>query len=109
MKDHRTIDCRSLALHRLVAGKLRADSRLLDLALGNLVRWEPTASTAVRPVLAEWRALLVSTVDEVIAVLIGEDERSVRLRQSSPFAGALTPEERFGILREFQPDESRAA
>ena len=55
MKDHRTIDCRSLALHRLEAGKLRADSRLLDLALGNLVRWEPTASTAVRPVLARRR------------------------------------------------------
>ncbi len=109
MIHHRAIDCRSLALHRLVAGKLRADSRLLDLALGNLARWELTASAVVRPALAEWRTLLASTVDEVISVLVGEDERCVRLRQSSPFAGALTPEERFGILREFHTHESRAA
>ena len=109
MKDHRLIDERSLALHRLVAEKLRADSTLLDLAGANLDRWEAGASPRLRPVLAEWRALLGAPLDELLAVLTGEDERATRLRQSSPFAGALTSGERFAILREFQTRESRAA
>ena len=109
MKDHRLIDERSLAFHRLVAGKLRADPTLLDLARANLDRWEVTASPRVRPVFAEWRALLDAPLDDLLAVLTGEDERATRLRQSSPFAGALTSGERFAILREFQTRESRAA
>ena len=109
MKDHRLIDERSLAFHRLVAEKLRADSALLDLARANLARWEATASPRVRPVFAEWRALIAAPLDDLLAVLTGEDERATRLRQSSPFAGALTSGERFAILREFQTRESRAA
>lgn len=109
MKDHRLIDERSLAFHRLVAEKLRTCPALLDLARANLERWETSASPRVRPVLAEWRALIDSTLDELLAVLTGEDERATRLRQSSPFAGALTSGERFSILREFQTRESRAA
>ncbi len=109
MKDHRLIDERSLAFHRLVAEKLRADPGLLDLARANLCRWEASASPRVRPVLAEWRALIDAPRDELLAVLAGGDERATRLRQSSPFAGALTPGERFAILREFQSRESHAA
>ena len=57
MKDHRLIDERSLALHRLVAQKLRADPLLLGVAKANLVRWEPSASSRLRPVLVEWSGL----------------------------------------------------
>ena len=105
MKDHRLIDERSLAFHRLVAKKLRSDATVLDLARANLDRWKASASPRVRPVLAEWRAL----IDAPLAVLTGEDERATRLRQSSPFAGALTSGERFAILREFQTRESHGA
>ena len=109
MKDHRLIDERSLAFHRLVAEKLRSDSGVLDLARANLDRWEASASPRLRPVLAEWRALIDAPLDELVGVLTGEDECATRLRQSSPFAGALTSGERFAILREFQTRESRAA
>ena len=109
MKDHRLIDERSLAFHRLVAEKLHTDPTLLDLARANLARWEAGASPRLHPVLAEWRALIDAPLDDLLAVLTCEDERATRLRQSSPFAGALSPEERFAILREFQTRESRAA
>ena len=109
MKDHRLIDERSLAFHRLVAKKLRSDATVLDLARANLERWKASASPRVRPVLAEWSALIDAPLDELLAVLTGEDERATRLRQSSPFAGALTSGERFAILREFQTRESHAA
>jgi hypothetical protein len=38
--DHRRLDERSLALHRLVAEKVRATPALLDKARENLRRWK---------------------------------------------------------------------
>jgi len=45
---------------------------------------------------------LDGALEDVLAVMESGDERAVRLRQSSPFAGFLTAEERNAILREFQ-------
>jgi len=109
MKDHRLIDGRSLAFHCLVAEKLRAKPTLREHAKRNLERWHTHASPRVRPALDEWRALLEAPLEQLLAVLTGSDERATRLRQSSPFAGVLTPQERFAILREFQARESLTA
>ena len=109
MKDHRLIDERSLAFERLIAAKLRDEPALIEKARGNLARWLETCSDGVRPALLEWQRLLAGPFDELLALLEATDERATRLRQSSPFAGALTPGERFAILREFQTRESRAA
>lgn len=50
-------------------------------------------------VLREWRTLLDETpFSQLLEFLRSDDERAVRLRQSSPFAGVLTPEERQSIL-----------
>ena len=60
-----------------------------------------------RGVLREWRQLLdASPLPVLLALLRSPDDEAVRLRQSSPFAGLLTPEERRSILREY---ESRRA
>ena len=109
MKDHRLIDERSLALHRAVAEKLRAQPALLGRAKANLQRWEADASPRVRPVFAEWRSLLDGPFDGLLALLTADDAPATRLRQSSPFAGLLTASERFAILREFQAHDSLAA
>jgi hypothetical protein len=53
---------------------------------------------SVRPAFEEWRAILEVPISGVFAVLEGVDERSMRLRQSSPFGGILTPAERTAIL-----------
>ena len=37
---HQRIDRRSLAMHRAIAGKLRADPSLLAIAHENLDRWQ---------------------------------------------------------------------
>jgi hypothetical protein len=109
MKDHRLIDERSLAFDRLIAAKLRSQPALLDKARGNLVRWLETCSAGARPDLLEWQRLLSGPFDELLVLLEATDERATRLRQSSPFCGILTPEERLGIIREFQARESAAA
>ena len=109
MKDHRLIDERSLAFHRAVAEKLRAQPARLGQAKANLERWAAGASPRVRPVFAEWHSLLDGPFDRLLAILTADEPRAARLRQSSPFAGLLTPSERFAILREFQAHDPLAA
>ena len=109
MKDHRLIDQRSLAFDRLVAAKLRSQPAWVEKARGNLVRWLATCSAGAKPALLEWQRLLDGPFDELLAFMEATDERATRLRQSSPFCGILTEDERLGILREFQARESAAA
>jgi hypothetical protein len=109
MKDHRLIDERSLAFCRLIARKLDANPALVDTARANVKRWLATCSPGVRPALLEWQAALDGPPHAVRALLLCADERAVRLRQSNPFAGVLTPAERSAILSEFQARESAAA
>jgi len=109
MKDHRLIDERSLAFDRLVARKLRMNPDLVKKAQANLRRWLVTCSASVRPVLLEWQSLLEGPAEALLAQLEATDERATRLRQSSPFCGVITAEERNCILREFHVRESSAA
>ena len=109
MKDHRLIDERSLAFDHLVAAKLRSRPALVEKARGNVTRWLETCSPGAKPALLEWQRLLGGSFDELLAIIEATDERATRLRQSSPFCGILTEEERLGILREFQARESAAA
>jgi hypothetical protein len=109
MKDHRLIDERSLAFHSLIAAKLRAQPALLEKPRQNLERWFRTCAGGVRPDLLEWQRMIEGRFDELLALLVANDERATRLRQSSPFCGILTQEERLAIIREFQARESAAA
>jgi hypothetical protein len=102
VRSHQWIDQRSLALHEAVAAKLEAHPQLLDVARRNLERWlQRNPATALR----EWRRILDSMpLPEVVALLRSSNEEAARLRQSSPFAGLLTTEERRTIMG---PYESR--
>ena len=109
MKDHRLIDERSLAFDRLTAAKLKANPALVEKARDNVRRWLASCSEGVRPALLEWQAALDGPLEALLALLTSSDERATRLRQSSPFAGVLSPAERNAILREYHRRESRAA
>jgi len=54
------------------------------------------------PALAEWEALLAQGAEVALTALLADSERSRRLRQSSPFVGVLTPEERNHILLQYE-------
>jgi hypothetical protein len=100
VRSHQWIDQRSLALHAAVAAKLEAHPQLLDVARRNLERWlQQNPATALR----EWRRILDSTpLPEVVALLRSSSEEAARLRQSSPFAGLLTTEERRAIMGAYE-------
>jgi len=101
VRSHQWIDQRSLALHQAVAAKLEADPQLLDIARQNLARW--LVHSAAAP-LREWRGILDSApLAEVVALLRSPSERATELRQSSPFAGLLTTEERRAIMAAYEP------
>jgi hypothetical protein len=46
-----------------------------------------------------WDAVLRRPLHEVAAFLVDEGEEATELRQSTPFAGALPPRERWQIWR----------
>jgi hypothetical protein len=98
--DHRRLDERSLALHRLIAEKVLADPALLDKARDNLRRWQQTEGSP-KLALAEWEQILSGPTDQIVQFLTEESERATRLRQSSPFAGVLTDAERKAIYDSF--------
>jgi hypothetical protein len=100
MRSHEWIDQRSLALHEAVAARLEAQPQLLEVARANLKRW-----LAARPAAAlrEWQRLLDSLpLPQLIQLLRSPEEEAARLRQSSPFAGILTPAERQAILARYE-------
>jgi hypothetical protein len=101
MRSHTWIDRRSRALHEAVAARIEARPELLDVARANVARW---ISRAHAPALAEWQRLLDELpLQDLLALLRSDDETAVRLRQSSPFAGILSPDERREILRHHDP------
>jgi len=104
VRSHQWIDQRSLALHEAVAAKLEADPQLLDVARRNLERWlQQNPALALR----EWRRILDSTpLADVVALLRSSSEEATRLRQSSPFAGLLTTEERRAIMGVYESRRS---
>jgi hypothetical protein len=109
MKEHRLIDERSLAFDRLIAAKLRERPSLVEKARGNLARWLESCSAGAKSDLLEWQRVLAGPHDALLDLLEATDERATRLRQSSPFCGILTTEERLEIIREFQARESATA
>lgn len=109
MKEHSLIDERSLAFDRLIAEKIRANPLLLAKAQENLHRWMKTCSSRVKPVLLEWQKEIDGPMNRLMKLLVATDERAVRLRQSSPFAGILTSAERNQIIKEFKAREAITA
>jgi hypothetical protein len=99
--NHVVLDLRSLALHAAIARKIERDPRLLAQARRNLDRWRKTRGREPHA-LAEWRAILGRPWREVAALLVDPGEHATRLRQSSPFAGVLTPAERRSIYEAFR-------
>jgi len=105
MNNHRSIDSRSRAFGQAIAEQLRKRPDLLNVAKRNIAVWEKTCSLAVRTTLSEWQEILDAPTDEVFKILCEDSEHAIRLRQSNPFAGVLTEQERLEILTRF---ESRA-
>lgn len=96
MDPHRLAELRSIAYHRLVGERLGEHRELIEAARARLDAWQRdghcSASCAER-----WRQKLALPVSELIAFLVTDDDEGRELRQSTPFAGALDPRERWAL------------
>lgn len=100
--SHRILEIRSLAMHAVIAAKIEKDRMPIEIAQKNLDRWQLRWKKAAPHWLAEWRAILRRPWREVAAFITEMTEDAARLRQSTPFAGALTTEERRRIYDAFR-------
>jgi len=100
--SHAFLDEFALAYHRAVAKRLRAEPEaVLERAHRNLNRWTEgdAFGAGERASLEEWQEILSEAdVDRLIAIMTDTSDEGQRLRSSSPFVGALSPEERLEIL-----------
>jgi hypothetical protein len=96
---HRLAELRSLALHREVAARLRANPALLDKAKRCVSSW-PASGAISTSYIRAWEALLDGPFEELLALLQRDDERAAALRQASPFSGLVDARRRWQILRE---------
>lgn len=102
-RKHDWIDERSIALHTAIAEHIRRNPPLLQHAVATLDRWEQNPSKGMMRVYEEWRHLLTTLpLEDLLAFLVSPEQEPTRLRQSSPFADILTPEERIAIFAEFE-------
>ena len=101
MSSHQVLDRRSLAFAEAIAAKIDADPTRAGLALAreNCQRWLLEMPS---PAIDEWRVLLEQDWSQVRAVLLQENDEGQRLRQSSPFTGILSREERREIIERFR-------
>ena len=100
--SHAFLDEFALAYHNAVAKRLRAEPEaVLERARQNLNRWTEgdAFGPGERTSLEEWQEILgEADVDHLIEIITNTSEEGQRLRSSSPFVGALSPEERLEIL-----------
>jgi len=89
-------------LLRADAAKTCRDPSLVDIARENLRRWRATLQPWPKA-LEEWEHILAQpSVDRIVDALVADDEEGRRRRQSSPFAGVLSEEERLAVFREYE-------
>lgn len=90
----------NLAMHRAIAKKLLDDpTELTARALTNLPKIRANV-VGPRPesLVDEWESLLRGPVGPLLSALLDESSHGIDLRQNSPFAGALTQDERLAIV-----------
>lgn len=93
---------RSLWLAYVVAGALLIDpDRHLARASEQLERMRPTARGRAREWLVDWERLLDGPVDQLVARMTERSQRGRELRQNSPFAHVLSPDDRKAALDAF--------
>lgn len=100
--DHQILDARSLALHCKIARKIERNMDLLEIPQRNLRRWRKINSDSPADYLNEWQNIMNLPWPAIASFITSFSNDAVRLRQSSPFAGVLTPKERKQVYEAFR-------
>lgn len=100
---HDIIDKRSLRFAQIIANRLEADPSLVDVARRNLSRWKEKNGGVLFPDLQRWEEIIENdSLEKILELLRSESEEATQLRQSNPFVGIISHQERWRILKEFK-------
>jgi len=87
-RSHQDIDLKNQLQDRMLASRLRRNTRLLRQARANLRRWKARDGSRPRRVFVEWQRILDHLSPREIAdFLVSDTPMARRLRQWSPFLG----------------------
>lgn len=96
---HAELDARARDLARAIALRLRTDPSLVTSARTHIAERLPRAATSEQRELREWdRILRTMSLPRLRRFLVDTGERATRLRQTFPFTGFLSAEERDKLL-----------
>ena len=99
IRSHRELDERSRRLASAIAERLPSDPEIIRRALEWLDQRLKSAGGREAPALKQWRNVLTRlSVAQIQRVLTEDSERGRELRQSLPFAEALSTQERRSLL-----------
>lgn len=88
-----------MAYHRHIAEQLAQRPELRQKALEKTNTLLHAARASNTYYATGWKKLLEGPLDELIAFLTDDSQTARDFRQSSPFAGALEPRERWNLWR----------
>lgn len=94
---------KSLALHKSLAAKVQADPSLLRLVRERL-HWLRAKNPASGAYYDRWQQLVDGDLDQLLAAMTGDSERSCALRQESPFVDLVDQKERARIYQAVAAD-----
>lgn len=96
---HELRDAEKLALHERIAQHLIADpNRVIAIARSNLTRWH-TAQAVEDVYVQEWQQILTTlSISDLVQLITADTDEGRRLRQSTPFVGVVSGQERAEAL-----------
>lgn len=94
---------RSLWLHRVIATRVQSDPHHAQALARENLATSRRSDFAGRgePWWRMWDALIDGPLEEMLVVLCSTSTYAGQLRQTAPFAGLLTPAERWAVYRAF--------
>lgn len=95
-RGHRIAELQGLAYHRLIAERL--DGGMVEGARQRLDRWRESGRVHTRWA-DEWERILSLPVPRIARAISADTPSGRELRQTSPFAGLLTEQERRALLK----------
>jgi hypothetical protein len=98
---------KTLALHRAIAARLRADPSLVSLAMAR-VGWLRVRNPAGARYFDEWERLLRGPLTSLLEMIASPTEHACALRQESPFVDLVDQRERARIYAAAADEFDRA-
>jgi hypothetical protein len=110
LDGHRTAEHRSLVYHRRIAEMVVTDAAVLARVRAKLkAQLEAGGDGTAARYTQGWSRWLEGPAHELVAFITSDSQEAKDFRQSSPFAGALSPRERWLLWRRAGMEASMAS